>query len=93
MKDGPVVLDLPATAGAGLFGSLLDGWQVPLADVGPEGEDQGKRGKYVLLPPHFDQSVPAGYIPVRFETYNGYSVLRVISATSSEAEVANAIDL
>jgi hypothetical protein len=92
-KNGPVVLDLPAAAEAGLFGALLDAWQVPLVDVGPEGEDQGKGGKYVLLPPRFDQSVQAGYIPVRLETYNGYSVLRAIPATSSEADVAKAIDL
>ena len=49
-KDGPVVLDFPAAVGAGLFGSLNDAWQVPVADVGPEGEDQGKGAKYLLLP-------------------------------------------
>src|SRR5262249_46347117 len=52
-KDGPVVLEIPPAVEAGLFGTLLDAWQVPLADVGPEGEDQGKGGKYLLLPPDF----------------------------------------
>jgi hypothetical protein len=42
---GPVVLDLPAAVNAGLFGTLLDGWQEPLADIGPEGEDHGQGGK------------------------------------------------
>lgn len=42
LKDGPVALDLPAAEGAGIFGSVLDAWQVPLADVGPAGEDEGK---------------------------------------------------
>jgi hypothetical protein len=51
LKDGPVVLDVPPTVGAGLFGSLLNAWQVPLVDVGAEGEDAGKGGKYLLLPP------------------------------------------
>src|SRR5271163_3346474 len=37
LKNGPVVLEVPPTVGAGLFGSLLDAWQKPLADVGPEG--------------------------------------------------------
>ena len=28
-KEGPIVLDFPPTVGAGLFGSILDAWQVP----------------------------------------------------------------
>jgi hypothetical protein len=44
LKDGAVVLDVPPTVGAGLFGSLTDAWQVPLTDVGAAGDDQGKRG-------------------------------------------------
>src|SRR5262245_41712465 len=31
LKDGPVVIDIPAAVGAGLFGSILDAWQVPIA--------------------------------------------------------------
>jgi len=42
--DGPVVLEVPAAVGAGLFGTLLDAWQVPLVDVGPAGEDRGSGG-------------------------------------------------
>jgi hypothetical protein len=65
LKDGPVILDFPAAVGAGLFGSIMDAWQAPLADVGPAGEDQGKGGKYLLLPPDFQGESPAGYFPVR----------------------------
>jgi len=75
-KEGPVVVEIPPAAEAGLFGSLLDAWQVPLADVGPEGEDQGKGGKYLLLPPDFKGETPAGYIIVRAQTYNGYALFR-----------------
>jgi hypothetical protein len=49
-KEGPVVVEIPPAIEAGLFGSFLDAWQVPLTDVGPAGEDQGKGGKYLLLP-------------------------------------------
>jgi hypothetical protein len=90
-KDGPQVLDLPPAIGAGLFGSMNDAWQVPMADVGPQGEDQGMGGKYLLLPPGYDQ--PVLYIPVRFSTYNGYSILRAIPATTSPEDVAKALDL
>jgi hypothetical protein len=93
LKDGPVVFDVPATVGAGLFGSLTNAWQVPIADVGPAGEDAGKGGKYLLLPPGYKGDVPAGYLPVQWDTYNGYSLLRAIPITTSEADVAKAIAL
>lgn len=93
MKDGPVVLELPPAIGAGVFGSLLDAWQAPQADVGPAGDDQGRGGKYLLLPPGYKQTVPAEYIPVRFETYNGYSFLRAIPASSAYEDVAKTLDL
>ena len=92
-KEGPVVVEIPPTVEAGLFGSLLDAWQVPLVDVGPAGKDQGRGGKYLLLPPDFKGDPPAGYIVVRAPTYNGFSLLRVIPKSLSEADVNNAIAL
>jgi hypothetical protein len=92
-KGGALVLDVPPATGAGLFGSINDAWQVPLADVGPAGDDQGKGGKYLLLPPGHARSVPMGYFPVSFETVNGYSILRAVPATASPADVAQALDL
>lgn len=87
------MLDLPPAVGAGLFGSLNDAWQEPQADVGPNGTDQGKGGKYLLLPPGYTDNVLAGYIPVRFKTYNGYSIMRAIPKSSAPADVAKAMDL
>lgn len=68
-------MELPPAA-ASLFGTLIDAWQVPLADVGPKGEDQGKGGKYLLPPPDFKGEVPAGYIAVPSKTYNDYALFR-----------------
>jgi hypothetical protein len=92
-KDGPLVLDFPAAVGAGLFGTLLDAWQMPLADVGPKGEDHGNGGKYLLLPSDFKGDVPASYIVVRSATYNGYALFRAIPTTSSDEDVSKAIAL
>jgi hypothetical protein len=92
-KDGPVVLDFPAAVGAGLFGSIVDAWEGPLADVGPEGDDAGKGGRYLLLPPGFTSDVPTGYIPLKMATYNGYALFRAIPATSSAADLDKAIGL
>jgi len=54
-KKGPIVLDIPPASGAGLFGSMNNAWQIPQADVGPTGLDQGKGGKYLLLPPDYKE--------------------------------------
>ena len=93
LKDGPVVLDVPPTVGAGLLGVVVDAWDAGQADVGPAGEDQGKGGKYLLLPPDFNGAPPAGYIPVRFQTFNGYGLLRAIPAGSTAGDVEASLGL
>jgi len=45
LKDGPVVVEIPAAVDAGLLGSMVDAWDEPMNDIGPAGEDQGKGGK------------------------------------------------
>jgi hypothetical protein len=91
-KDGPIVVDVPVAKGAGLFGTMLDAWQVPLADVGPEGEDMGKGGKYLIVPPGHEEAPPP-YIPVRPGTCNGYALFRAIPEGSSEQDRESAIEL
>jgi hypothetical protein len=90
-EDGPVVLDIPPAIDASLFGTLLDAWQVPLADVGNDGIDLGKGGKYLLLPPGYTGEILADYIPVPSKTYNGLVALCVISKTKEADDVHNAI--
>jgi hypothetical protein len=59
LKDGPVVVEIPAAVDAGLLGSMVDAWDEPMTDIGPAGEDQGKGGKYLLLPPDFKGDTPS----------------------------------
>ena len=66
---------------------------MPLVDVGPAGEDRGRGGKYLLLPPDFKGNAAAGYIVVRSQTHNGYALFRAIPKTSSDEDVAGAIAL
>jgi hypothetical protein len=81
--DGPVVLDLPPAAnGASFLGTIADAWQVPLTDVGFEGDG----GKYLVLPPDYTGEVPTGYIPVRSKTYNVFTAIRSILASNSEED-------
>lgn len=93
LKDGPVVVEIPAAIGAGLLGSMVNAWDEPMNDVGPAGLDQGKGAKYLLLPPDFKAEIPPGYFPVKYPTYNGYALYRAIRNGPSETDVAAALAL
>ena len=93
LKDGPVVVQIPAAVGAGLLGSMIDAWDVAMTDIGPAGEDKGKGGKYLLLPPDFKGEAPAGFFALRCPTYNGYALFRAIPAGPTDADVAAALAL
>ena len=70
--NGPTVIEVPS----GVMGPIDDHNFLFLADVGPTGQDKGKGGKYLLLPPGYDGEVPDGYFVVRSPTYLGFSFLR-----------------
>src|SRR5262245_45153195 len=59
-KDvGPVVIEVPAADHTGsLAGNIVNVWQMPLEDVGPQGADKGRGGKYVILPPGYKGRPP-----------------------------------
>jgi hypothetical protein len=53
-KNGPMVVVVPpATDKIDYFGSFVNAWFVPMIDVGLKGTDEGKGGKYLLLPPAY----------------------------------------
>lgn len=77
---GPVVMEVPpASAKTVFFGTAVDAWQLPLADVGPRGDDHGRGGKFLFVPPGYDKPLPDGYIVVRSQTYRIYLGLRPIA--------------
>lgn len=61
---GPVVVEIPALTDAGLTGTLIDAWNVPLADIGPQGEDKGRGGRYLLAPPDYKGETPSAYVAI-----------------------------
>lgn len=79
-KDGPIVFEAPPQ----LQGILLDFWQRPIpvdggkyfGDVGLFGPDQGKGGKFLILPPGYKGAVPSGYYVYRSGTNNVFIFLR-----------------
>ena len=80
-KDGPIVIEVPpAGEKAQYFGTIVNAWDTPMADVGPSGADKGKGGKYLLLPPDFEGEVPhEGYIVFRSDTYSVNFVFRPVA--------------
>jgi len=83
-KDGPLVFEAPPQ----MQGILLDFWQRPIAvdggkyfgDVGLFGPDQGKGGKFLLLPPGYKGPVPSGRYVYRSGTNNVFIFLRAFYA-------------
>ena len=82
-KDfGPVALEIPPADNDGsITGSVMDCWQAALEDVGTAGVDKGKGGKFLILPPNYEEKVPNGYIAMPSDNYQGYALLRSILKT------------
>ena len=59
-----------------MLGLIDDMWYRWVADVGITGEDRGKGGKYLILPPGYTGDVPDGYFVVRPTTYGNWMPFR-----------------
>ncbi|MEJ8822622.1 DUF1254 domain-containing protein [Variovorax humicola] len=90
-EAGPMVLEVPPADEGSITGTVMDVWQSALEDVGTAGVDQGKGGKYLILPPGDHEPAPPGYIPLQSDTYRGYALLRSIPKSGSAADVARAV--
>ena len=92
-KDaGPMVLEIPPSeVGASITGSIDDAWQTALEDVGPAGVDGGKGGKYLILPPGYEDKAPDGYIALRSATYTGFVILRSNLTSGTDADIDKAV--
>jgi hypothetical protein len=69
----PMVFEAPP----GTAGFIADAWQRPIQDVGPTGPDEGKGGRFLLVPPGHEGDLPeAGYFVARSPTRNVWWLLR-----------------
>ena len=93
-KDvGPMVMEIPpAGLDGSITGSIDDGWQTALEDVGPAGVDKGLGGKYLILPPGYKENAPDGYIALQSPTYRSYALLRSNVVSGSDADIAKAVE-
>ena len=88
---GPIVLEIPPADEGSITGTVMDVWQCALEDVGPAGVDKGRGAKYLILPPGYKEPLPAGYVPMPSDTFEGYALLRSIPRSGSATDVAKAV--
>jgi hypothetical protein len=78
-RKGPLVVEVPPA----VLGGMNDFWYRWVADVGITGEDRGKGGKYLVLPPAWQGEVPPGYIVLRPSTYGNWFFFRAFVVDGS----------
>jgi hypothetical protein len=91
VKDGPLVIDIPPAVGGSIAGNIVNAWQMPLEDAGPEGADKGKGGKYVILPPGYKGTARQDTFVLHSDTYTGFALLRSNLASHADADVAKSV--
>ena len=84
-KTGPMVIELPAGATAGM---VDDFWQRPITDLGLPGPDKGKGAKYLITPPGYAEENPSGYLVFQSPTNNIFYGTRLLD---SDPATANAL--
>ena len=83
-----MVLEIPPADDGSITGTIMDGWQMALEDVGPAGVDNGK---YLILPPGYKDKAPEGDIVLPSQTYQGYALLRSILKSRGDSDIAKAV--
>lgn len=86
--DGATVIDLPP----GMLGAIDSAWFRYVGDFGPAGQDRGKGGKYVVLPPGYEGEVPEDHFVLRSPTYRNWIFLRGSIAKGVDAAAKNVED-
>ena len=64
-RDGAIVVEIPP----GALGAFNDAYFRYVSDVGPAGPDQGRGGRYLVLPPGYQGEVPGNFHVVRSPSY------------------------
>ncbi len=83
-RDGPTVVEIPPQ----VLGMANDAYFRYIVDFGMVGPDQGKGGKYLLLPPDHEGDVPEGYFVARSRTYRVWVMARAHQKVTGMGEQA-----
>ena len=72
LKHGPMVMETPPN----VLGIIDDAWFYYLCDFGNAGDDKGKGGKYLLVPPDYKGDIPSGYFVKKSKTFGHWLAMR-----------------
>lgn len=86
-KTGPMVIEVPAGATAGM---VDDFWQRPITDIGLPGPDKGKGAIYLITPPGYDGPKPDGYLVFQSPTMNIFYATRLLDPNPAKAAALKA---
>jgi hypothetical protein len=86
---GPIVFELPPNKFIGFANDHNFRW---IVDMGVNGPDKGKGGKYLILPPDYQGDVPAGYNVGRSDTWKAFFAIRSLSPEGNMTQALAALD-
>ena len=72
LSQGPLVIEAPPR----ILGLIDDFWHRWVVDIGLTGQDRGRGGKFLMLPPDYKGTVPDGYFVVRTRTFGNWFPFR-----------------
>jgi len=72
VEDEPMVIETPPN----VLGLIDDAWFKYVADFGNAGPDNGKGGKFLVLPPNYEGDIPSGYYVAKTNTYGNWVLWR-----------------
>jgi hypothetical protein len=72
LRNGPLVIEVPPK----VLGLVDDMWYRWVGDVGITGPDEGRGGKYLLVPPNYKGDVPKGYHVIQSATFSNWVAWR-----------------
>ena len=82
-ENGPIVMETPP----GMLGAFNDSWFRYIADIGPFGEDKGKGGKYLILPPEYEGEMRDDELFIKSPTNKVFVFMRTSVANGIESAV------
>lgn len=89
LKNGPLVIEMPA----GRFVSLVDDhFQRWIMDMGIPGPDAGRGGKYILLPPDYDECDLDPGEDYHIGYSNTYKIILAIRALPENGDMKTALE-
>lgn len=88
LSKEPFVVEIPSGAYIALANDHYQQW---IVDMGIPGVDQGKGGKYLILPPDYKGNIPAGYHLAHSQSNKIVIAIRVIPANGDITTALNNI--